>query len=336
MARFDNRSLNPFSKAPDNFNQAFDRKAILDKIKREIVDELQDAENLKGRDGADGIDGRDGVDGRDGRSGIDARLPIDGRDGIDGEDGKDGEGGEDADTPIELDVKDHVLQLMLRSGKTLQTDLPSVDKRDVVQGGVFAQRERHVNLQNFRDVIYIKGAENIDGSIRLLPDPQEDGDSQFEKRVEGEWVLAGLNVSSLGDTIIFVRQASDFGPITNGLYDLISGKTYVLDALVFIENGFRIPSNGQIIITSTSEWVNSLVFDSSGTLFNAADLGRLMVREVFIFGGLTFFGGGPSTATCFDISSTQGRITITAADCAFVDFDDMAGCSPFVLHLVGP
>lgn len=132
-----------------------------------------------------------------------------------------------------------------------------------------------------------------------------------------------VNLITGSDSTVYVKEADDFGTVVNGCYQLISGTTYILDALVLITDGFQLPDNGQVVIKSTNKWANNLVYSGSGTLFKATELGRLLVEDIFIFGGLFFFGGAQSTATCFDIASTQTRRSIQFFSSSLVDFDDM-------------
>jgi hypothetical protein len=71
-------------------------------------------------------------------------------------------------------------------------------------------RFRDVTKVNPADIIYLKGKENVDGSLRIVPDTTHDGTHfELELRTHGVWNLTSLDVS--GETALSIGEGLDIG-----------------------------------------------------------------------------------------------------------------------------
>lgn len=168
----------------------------------------------------------------------------------------------------------------------------------------------NVTKQNLSDVIYIKGDEFTDGSIRLILG--SDDETQIQKRVNGVWNLGEFELSS--DTLLLGHNLSLSAIGTNLQINAIEGnKQFLALDVPFDDSGSSFPRSPvlgkrsnrlllqsifsnenvaqqiQISITITSlQGFNYILYLKTGSIAATAPI-EITITEGLIPGGFNFF-----------------------------------------------
>lgn len=117
--------------------------------------------------------------------------------------------------------------------------------------------------------------------------------------------------------VVYVKSTDDLPAPSEGYYPLEAGIHYIIANLLTISNGFLLPEDGAVAISSSNLLTNYIVYTGSNPLFySPVDHDGLIIDNLFVVDGIGH------NATVFDLTTSgAGALFITTT--TFLGFDSI-------------
>lgn len=335
--------------------------------RKHVAGEVTGKQGPAGKDGRDGLDGksgspgRDGIDGQQGPRGPQGQKGIKGDKGDIGPAGKDGIHGREGKPGVsvidaEIDNNQR-LTLTLSNGNKIEAG-ETVDMSFVRNlekkikalkfGGGGSDDDIDVTVDNSGNVIYLKGNETTDGSLRMIPDTSFGTEFEFQIRENGVWNDTGiliaastvylgreLQVSAAGEYILTRDDSEEirslvphvrFDPVTGTADEVVVPSVSALSSNVIIQSddtGEVSGSTIQFIGVATDTLLANTLLLRTGVSSATGDVTVKLLRTSYT-DGLFFQRSYPQTTFVADSDislSTNGLVELIADEVFYISLE---------------